>query len=280
MVQFSDRSAISNNISNSLFHPPYLVGLDPADQVFFHIAGAGRNVDREEPCPLAWLDRPVVGVEPERPRALSRRAVEERRSRHAQGPAPATPPARRRRSGRARSPGCRFRPRRGRPTRRNPRSAASRRPCGCCCAGRSRASRRARRVAPDRPSSSARRARRATRASRKPQSSRYWTGLTAGATQAGSHAPSSSSSFAPGPTAGPDELDLLGRFRQMHAARRERIAVGRVANRAEHQRRHRVRRVRREARAHPLGRRQRRDLLTAPARRSRSGSGVLNRISS
>ena len=150
---------------------------------------------------LARLDGAVVGVEAKRAGALPSSRWPAAAMPAPRAPAPASPPARRTRSSPARSPGCRCRRRRGRRTRRNPRSAARRRRYDRCCAGRSTS------VAP-RAASRARSAgvictpwTASTRASRKPLSSRYCTGLTPGATQAGSQTPSSSRNWRHGPPA-------------------------------------------------------------------------------
>ena len=65
---------------------------------------------------------------------------------------------------------------------------------------------------------------------------------------------------APGSEPRPKELGLLGRLAEMDAAGPERIAIDGLANRAQYQRCDRVRRVRRKARAHPLGGGERLDL--------------------
>src|SRR5256885_10074430 len=69
--------------TGNLVDPPYLWRLDAAHEIFFHIDVRRREGYRDQPRRFSGLDRAVVGVEAQRARAFARRALEERRRRHA-----------------------------------------------------------------------------------------------------------------------------------------------------------------------------------------------------
>ena len=218
-----------------IVQPPDLLGLMPLTRYSSTSSTSGRDVDRDQRGALARLDRAVLGVESERRGALPRRAVEQRRGRHAPAPGAASSPARRTRSGPRRSPGCRCRPRRARRTRRSRSIGGAPAPVWPLLRGQvtsvaPRAASRARSAVGHLHAVHGEHARveeaavveilhRAARpAASTPDPTR--------------RAPRAASRHGPPPVA--DELDLLRRLRQMDAARRERRRDRRLADRAEH----------------------------------------------
>ena len=108
-----------------------------------------------------------------------------------------------------------------------------------------------------------------TRASRKPLSSRNCTGVRPGGTHAGSQTPRLLEQRAPRAAAAADELDLLGRFGQVDAARRERVAIDRLReSRGTRAARPNTARAPPGWRAHAFGRHERVRCCRAAARRS------------